>query len=205
MKESVNIVSDFIDCYDYLSSPNGLIYERKLSKNTRGHDLKFLRSLGLKTIEIKPVNQFSYLDEKLVVYTKSNGHDGTGKKICNYIEAMEQYASYPASKFISLDETNGCTIKTLQIGSRRFNIFFRKEYEDLEHGKIVNITEASRDFNNILRLPIFSIDYINKGNELIATDFNSVQKLDSINILEIMTADSIIKEIYEALVEYRIY
>ena len=205
MKESICIKSDFLDYYDYLSSPNGLVYERKMSEcKPRGSDLKFLKQLGLQTLEIKPVNMFSYIDKELVVYTDSNKHWGHGKKICSYDEAMSMYGSYPASKYISLDDTNGITIKALQIGSRRFNLIFQKEENKLEPGKLINITEASRSFNRNIRLPIYSIDYLQVGNQLIATDFNRVQQLSYLNIQSIITADNIIKEIYNTIIEYKV-
>ena len=122
------IKSDFSDFYDTISSPNGIVYNRRLSDCIpRGSALKYLRSLGIKTLELKQVTNFSYLDDKLVVYTDPNKHNGGGKKICTYEDAVSMYPNFIASKYIK--DQRGFTVKYLQVGKKRYNLTFKKESE----------------------------------------------------------------------------
>ena len=49
---------------------------------------------------------------------------------------------------------------------------------------------------------IYSIDYIQYNNEMLATDFNEVQNLHNIGFERFMTAEQIINEIRDSILIY---
>lgn len=203
MENALHINSDYNDFYDLDCTNSGIIYNRKLSDSMqRGSALKHLRKLGVNTIDIKPVSKFSYLDDKLVVYTEPTKHNGQGKKICTYNDAITYYPNMPASKFI--ENTDGFTVKVLQIGKRRFNLTFKKSKEEsgLVEGSLVDIKELPYGYNKVIQLPIFSIDYIPCNNVMVATDFNEVEVLSRLNIKDYISSLDVIDEIINALKVY---
>ena len=196
------IKSDFTDFYDALSNDNSIItYNRYLSKcKQRGSALKYLRSLGIKTIDIKQVTQFFRGDGPIVVYKDPMGHGGNGKAIMTVDEAMQSYSNCVASKYYN---TDGFTIKYLQIGRRRFSLCFKKSTtETLDIGTLVDIKEIAPEYNRLIGLPIFSIDYISNGREMIATDFNEVENLHKLGMDRYISASDVITEIVNALTVY---
>jgi len=207
-KAPLCIKSDFTDYYGTLSEKSGIIYNRKISDcKQRGADLAYLRKLGIKTLELKQVSSFSYFDDKLVVYTDPKKHNGLGKKICTYDEAMSMYSNYLACKYI--EKKDGLTIKYLQVGKRRFTLTFKEDMsstlltsEFLKEGRLININEAESAYNRLIGLPIFSIDYISDGVDMIATDFNEVQNLERLGMNRYLKSEEVINEIIEALMVY---
>ena len=203
----IQIRSDFTDYYDVLSNPNSnLIYNRfKQNSMSRGEALRFLRKYGIKTLNFGSVRTFNPLETpRLVVYTNQNSHDFLGKRVCTYDEAISQYGNCAASEFI---ESDGRTLKYLQIGSRRFRLLFHNSeaYRGiLREGDLIAYEELPRQYNFTLRLPIYSIDYIGKNNDMIAVDFNEVQKLSSIGVQGIITEREVIEEIYASLINYHL-
>lgn len=200
------IKSDFTDFYDYLHNENSNItYNRFMSQcKQRGTALKYLRSLGIKTIDIKPVNQFLRTDGPLVVYVNVKEHNGLGKKIMSVDEAMQNYTNCVACKYYQT--LDNYTVKYLQIGQRRFTLYFRKnEPISLDVGTLVDIRESIQEYNRLIGLPIFSIDYISDGTNMLATDFNEVQKLDKLNFWQYMSAENITEEIRNAIIVYNKY
>lgn len=196
------IKSDFNDFYDVLSDDNSIItYNRYINNSMqRGSALKYLRSLGIKTLEIGQVNSFFRGDGPIVVYTDPTKHHGTGKSIMTVDEAMNYNGNCVASKYY-ID--SDMTIKFLQLGKRRFTFYYKRDDGlSLDKGKIIDIRENTQEYNRLFGLPIFSIDYISNGQEMIATDFNEVEKLDSLGVQQFMSAENIITEIIESL---RIY
>lgn len=196
------IKSDYTDFYDILSNNNSIItYNRYLSQcKQRGSALKYLRSLGIKTLDIKQVNQFFRGDGPIVVYKDPMGHNGNGKAIMSVDDAMQYYSNCVASNYYNKD---GFTIKYLQIGKRRFSLCFKKnETETLDVGTLVDIKENTPEFNRLIGLPIFSIDYISNGCEMIATDFNEVENLHNINMDRYLDSSTVITEIIDALTVY---
>lgn len=196
------IKSDYTDFYDVLSNNNSIItYNRYLSQcKQRGSALKYLRSLGIKTLDIKQVNQFFRGDGPIVVYKDPMGHHGNGKAIMSVDDAMQYYSNCVASNYYNKD---GFTIKYLQIGKRRFSLCFKKnEAETLDVGTLIDIKENTSEFNRLIGLPIFSIDYISNGCEMIATDFNEVENLHNINMDRYLDSNTIITEIIDALTVY---
>jgi hypothetical protein len=197
------INSDYMDYYDKASSGNGIIYNRMLSESKqRGSALKYLRGLGLKTIEIRQVSQFSYLDGDLVVYTDPRKHNGQGKKIMTYGEAIASYSNFPASVY--LKDNKGMTIKVLQVGKKRFSITFKKneDEESLNPGIISAIQVMEDSYNMLVGLPIFSIDFIASGCEYVATDFNEVENLEKLYINNYLSEQDVCNEIIGALLKY---
>lgn len=196
------IKSDYTDFYDVLSNNNSIItYNRYLSQcKQRGSALKYLRSLGIKTLDIRQVNQFFRGDGPIVVYKDPMGHHGNGKAIMSVDEAMQYYSNCVASNYYNKD---GFTIKYLQIGKRRFSLCFKKnETETLDIGTLIDIKESNSEFNRLIGLPIFSIDYISNGYEMIATDFNEVENLHNINMDRYLDSNTVITEIIDALTVY---
>lgn len=199
---SICIKSDFTDYYDILQDKNSILtYNRNLSEcKQRGTALKYVRSLGLKTIEVKPVNQYISLDGSILVYTNPKLHNGEGKKIMTVDEAMQSYSNCIASKFY--DNVSN-VVKFLQIGKRRFTLYFKKDSPyDLSHGKLVDIRESLSEYNRLIGLPILSIDYIEINGEMVATDFNEVENLKNLGIDEFIRPEDIIKEIKDSLIVY---
>lgn len=196
------IKSDFTDYYDILNDNNSNIVYNRYLKNCkqRGSALKYLRNIGIKTIEIKQVNKFFRGDGPIVVYTDPNGHNSQGKKIITVDDAMQSYENCIASKyFIDSD----ITIKYLQIGKRRFTLYFKKNKQfTLNMGELIDIKESSPEYNRLFGLPIFSIDYISNGKEMIAIDFNEVENLQALNINKYIDYNIIIQEIKDALIVY---
>lgn len=196
------IKSDYTDFYDVFSNDNSIItYNRYLNQcKQRGSALKYLRSLGIKTLEIKQVNKFFRGDGHIVVYKDPMGHHGNGKVIMSVDDAMQYYGNYVASNYYNKD---GFTIKYLQIGKRRFSLCYKKtEPETLNIGTLVDIKENTQEFNRLIGLPIFSIDYISNGQEMIATDFNEVENLHNINMDKYLDSNTVITEIIDALTVY---
>lgn len=199
----LKICSDFCDFYDKLSTEGSLVtYKRYLSEcKQRGVALQYLRNLGVKTIEIRQVSKYIPIDGDLVVYTDPMLHSGNGKRIMSVIDAQRSYNNYVASIYIR--STDPLTVKYLQIGKRRFNLYYRKRQElTLDAGDLVDIREIPSDYNRLIALPIYSIDYIQYNNEMLATDFNEVQNLHNIGFERFMTAEQIINEIRDSILIY---
>jgi hypothetical protein len=185
-----------------LSDDKSIItYNRYLSQSKqRGAALKYLRSLGIKTLEIKQVNTFFRGDGPIVVYTDPQGHNGSGKRIMTVDDAVRTYGNCIASKYWN---TDGMTIKYLQIGKRRFSLYFKKETtQSLEIGTLIDIRENSPEYNRLVGLPIFSIDYISDGQYMIATDFNEVENLSMIGMNRYLDSNTVINEIVDSLLIY---
>jgi hypothetical protein len=199
---SLNVKSDFTDFYDELSDKNSIVtYNRFLSNSMqRGKALKYLRSIGVNTIEIKQVNTFIREDSPIVVYTNPKGHNGTGKKLLNVDDAVKMYENYMASKY--LDFTGGVTVKFLQIGKRGFNLQFFKDTKSLNIGRLIKINEIQCDYNRLIGIPIYSIDYVSDGTRMVATDFNEVENLASLGMNNYISAEEVITEIRNALIIY---
>lgn len=199
----LRIDSDFTDFYDKLSKEDSLVtYRRYLSDcKQRGIDLGYLKSLGVKTIDIQPVSSYNIFDGDIVVYTNPMGHNGTGKKIMTVSAAQRSYSNCVASRYIEAPDP--ISIKYLQIGKRRINIYFRKtEKYTLDPGDIISIQELNPEYNRLIALPIYSIDYISDGGEMRATDFNEVQRLDKLNLEGYISSEEIIQEIKNSILIY---
>lgn len=196
------IQSDFSDYYDIVSDKNSIItYHRYLRDcRQRGSALKFLRNVGIKTIDVKPVSTFLRGDGPIVVYKDPTQHHGHGKIIATVDEAMSAYQNYAASKYCM---NSNLTIKYLQIGKRRLTLYFEKKNSvSLDIGTLVDIRESSPEYNRLFGLPIFSIDYVSNGIEMLATDFNEVENLQLLGLERYISATEIESEIKEALVVY---
>ena len=197
------IKSDFTDFYDIYSVKDGQItYNRYRSESRqRWEALKYLRSLGLKTIELKPVQSYTLFDPPIVVYTNPKLHSGNGKKVLSINEALQIYPSCVASLYYK-DSIN--TIKVIQVGKRQFRITFRREISNntLTPGNIIDIKEIKSDYNRVIGLPIYSIDFISINNEMIATDFNEVEVLYKYEINRYINGEEIINEVLNSLIIY---
>lgn len=201
----IRLESDFSDYYDYTCSDTGSILYRRY-RNTgmsRGEELNQLKKLGIRTIGFGPISNFSPLiNNKLVVYTNPTLHNFDGKMVVDYRDAASQYTNYLMAEF--LEKSGGYTVKYLQVGERRFQIMFHNpNYKDrLVEGSPVKVEELPKQYNRAIGLPIFSIDYISDGAEMIAVDFNTVQSLQSIGFDKVIPAAEVAREVECALVAY---
>ena len=200
----LKIESDFIDYYDILSSDNTNIVYKRFNKDReqRARDLKFLRNLGIKTLELKQVNQFVRDGNPIVVYTNPKEHNGLGKEVMSIDKAIVSYGNCTASQYLKPD--NGYTLKYLQIGRYRYAIYFKKDVNEisLSPGQLVDVAKIEPEYNRMIGLPIYSIDYISHNGNMIATDFNCVENLSSLGLQDIISEDDIINEIVRSLVVY---
>lgn len=194
-KSSIKIESDFNDYYDELSdNESDLIYKRfRKESMSRVKALKKLSELSIATLELKPVSKFLKQEFPLVVYTDIKAHDGIGKRIVTYEEAMNYYSNYIASRYIEPD--NNCSIKYIQLGKRRFTIKFELN-EPLKIGGVTDIKESEQQYNDKIDIPIYSIDYIENNGKLIATDFNEVENFKKCGLTNFIPAEHIIRELY---------
>lgn len=199
---NIKIISDFNDFYDELSSNEAVLkYNRMLKEcKQRGTALKYLRSLNIQTVETKQVSQFYNDDELLVVYTDPFGHNGEGKRIMSVAEAKQSYSNCVASKYYVSD---GLSIKYLQIGKIKINLCYKKTIPvSLNMGTLVDLTIDNGDYNRLIGIPIFSIDYISVNNKMLATDFNEVENLGRLGIQSYLTKEQIVNEITNSLLTY---
>ena len=205
LARGIQIVSDFVDYYDYLSNNIDplLIYRRNYSDSLpRGESLKWVRDNGIKTIELGLARQFIATHNKVVVYTDTKAHEFRGKLIVDTRIASDIYSTNLVSPYYS--ETRGVTVKFLQVGSKRYRITFKNEEETISEGIITKIEELTPDLNYLIRLPIFSLDYIFDGKEMICVDFNTVQNIGNLGLKDILTPQEVIDEIKKALLAYNI-
>lgn len=205
INKSIKIESDFIDYYDIGGDTGNTdyLYKRYTDTTSRGSLLKQLRGLGIKTIELKSAKQFIGQAKQLVVYTNPRLHDNKGKIKVPIEKALEIYPNNLASKYY--DETNKRSIKYLQVGTRRFKIMMSEcgKGEELKN-KVDTVEELERDLNYNIMRPIYSIDYISDGRIILATDFNTIQRLDKLGFQDIMKKEEVIQEIKEAIIKYGI-
>lgn len=200
----IKIVSDFTDYYDYLSDSLSTIeYSRKANNGVqRVAALNKLRQLGIKAIDIMPVNKYISSDGKIVVYTNTSAHDGKGKKVLTVDEAKLYYSNYSASKYY---ENCKDYIKFIQIGKQRYTLNInRSSVEDRHSEEIKGITKLPDEYNRVVGIPIFSIDYICIENQMVATDFNEVEKLSNYGIQSFIKPEEVIKEIKDSLLIYNL-
>lgn len=204
---NLNIQSDFVDYYDILNNEKStFVYNRYIGNSkSRGTVLKELRNLGVKTIELKQVSQFYKGEGPLVVYVDPKEHKGKGKLIMSVEDAQLAYSNSLASPYI--ETTNGYILKYVHVGKRRFALYYKKDEPiSLNMGRLIDINEATPEYNRQVGLPIYSIDYIVKdNNEMVATDFNTVQSLGDIGLQSKLTAENVIDEIVQALAIYNKY
>lgn len=196
------INSDFKDYYDeYCDSNSNVVYNRFYSNSMqRGTALNKLRGLGLKTLDVKQVSSYFSGDGYIVVYTNPKLHNGCGKRIMTVNEALQSYGNCLASPYIF---NNGLTVKYMQIGKRRFNLYFQKGGAlSLDIGTLIKIEELPSDYNRLIGIPIFSIDYISDGTYMIATDFNEVENLSMLGLNNYIGPHEVISEIIETMHVY---
>ena len=205
MNDNIKLVSDFTDYYDHLFSGTGdcLTYTRKLSDcASKISDMKFLKSLGVPVIDIVPT---SYADDdaKVVVYSDLTKH-GSGKSIQIGGTAKSDYSHSFCSLFHP--ESSGVTVKYLQIGSLQLSLtFVNDDYmRTVSTGKLLEYRQLQSCFNSIIKLPIFSIDYINCNGVMTAIDFNQAENLKQLGVDRLVKPELVYSEVKKALEYYKI-
>ncbi len=207
------IISDFKDYYDEVyNSISSLDYIRNYGDcQDRSEDLRFLRSLGISTIDVKAIRDFDDTIDQVVVYLNPRKHNGEGKTVLDINTAKMLYWNQLGS-FYYKDNTS--VLKLLHIGKRRFQVLYRTRDSDLlSRGIIHSVYEIDESYNYMISEPIFSIDFIVVDGEMIAIDFNKVQSLSEAGFFETIrckelkinkpiTKKDICKEVEEALIKY---
>ena len=195
----MKIISNFKDYYDDVakSMSDKMVYKRDTQKYDRAQELLMARRLGYQSIELKPVRQIlNNGSQKVVVYTDVYGHGGSGKIIMDLNSAKIMYPSKLCSKFY---ENNTNTFKLIQIGTRLFRVIAKNESGNpLKMSTEVKITEMGI-VDNHTNFPIYSIDFVNTENGLLACDFNHYENLGLLGIDKIMTAQEVVEEIKNKL------
>lgn len=205
MNSTVTLQSDFVDFYDaeFMHSTTqqfSYIYDRMLSKSRhRTEDLNYLRKHGIPTLSLSPVSSFLLLEPnvKILVYTVPNKHNGKGKLVLDNREAQDLYPNLPGRIWIPHSETDGITLKCVQVGQRRFKVILQGDSDatDLLDKKTVSVEEIRGEYSNWNKNPIYSIDYIPTKNGLMATDYNYVENLGNLGIDQIMSSKDVYNEI----------
>lgn len=202
--KNIKIKSSFTDYYDYLSDDTALeVYKRDRTNTDKVEDLRLLQALGLKTIELQPANRILIDPSKrVIVYTDLSRHNGEGKMLTSLSTVRITYPNKLCSIFHEPVDGIIRTYKFLQIGKRRFWVYITNK--GLLEDKVENIQEIESAYNYYLKLPIYSIDYIfaNNGLTQLAVDFNSVQNLQKLGIDKLISANDVVLEIYDSLIEY---
>lgn len=198
----IKIESNFKDYYDKLGTDLNpiAVYNRHRSEEARGSLLGQLRNMGIKTIELKAARDCDNTVKKLVVYTNPRLHESKGKRIVRLDEARLMFSNNLASKYY--EEANGVTLKFLQVGARRFRVTLKSDGQSLQEGNVTDIVELASELNFCIMHPIFSIDYITTGKEMIAIDFNKVQQLDKIGMESVLSPGEVITEIKRSIMAY---
>ena len=203
MGDLLKLSSDFTDYYDGYFNEYGMEYRRvKSDAMPRGRALKYLESLGYNVISLSQISIIQGNPSKVVVYTDLYGHYGKGKIVCSYGEALDSYSNYLGAPYI--EGTNGVSIKVIQVGSRRFRLLMRNtNYKsELCHGAVLSIEEMSQEFNDLIRLPVFSVDYIPYNDAMLVIDFNETQELKSLGFESIMSPSEVVSEIKKSIYHY---
>ena len=205
MASGLKIVSDFKDYYDYLSNDKDplMIYERRYeSSMSRGAAIKHIKELGIPVIELGMPRQFKLLHDKVVIYTDVKAHESKGKRIVDIDPAVDMYSTNLCSPLYT--DGNGVTVKFLQIGELRYRITFQNKNfnTEISEGEIVDIVRLESGLNYSIQEPIFSLDYIQSGNNMLCMDFNQVQKLESLSFQNILASEVIVEQIVKAKLAY---
>lgn len=191
----ISIQSDFEDYYDNAfykgNNPIGVYRRNKSDLIVIPKGLSFLRGMGINTVRVRPVRELRPKSGKVIVYTGAS-YGKHSKVVMDYRNASMLYPSIPASEFI--ENTDGVITKILQIGKRRFKILINNE------GNVEHIVELGKVSEQLVRLPIYSIDYISTDKGLVATAFNNIEDLSKFS--RIMAPYEVVREIYEAMIRY---
>ena len=197
MLRTINIKSNFDDYYDFLSDGgSNVVYNRVYNARMDiGASLKLLRKKGIRTIQIGPVREIASKSSRVMVYLGCGGNTDDCSITMDSNEAMLMYPNYPASKVYA--EFTGVVYKFLQIGRRRFGMIL--SHDEVGNMIVSNLQDLVGGYSKISGNPIFSIDYINTNDGMLAARLNSVENLEILGIQNIVDPVDIISEIYAVL------
>lgn len=200
-KVKLKVDSDFVDYYDSLLSTDAVVvYKRKYGDAlSKGKAIALLQRLGLQTALLGPVREIAPLSERLVVYIDPRKHRGEGKILMGSYDALLTYPNSLASPYY--EGNNNITRKFLQIGSRRFRLVLKNE-STFKLGEIIDFVEIQPSYNFDLRIPIFSIDYVDTRYGMVAIDFNNIECLKDLGLDRFIEPDNILYEVYTSIIKY---
>ena len=200
----VILESDFNDYYDTEFDGNtykhkSYVYNRmRNNRNHRTIDLLELKKNGIPVLSLNSIARFQLLspNTKLLVYTRPTLHTGNGKIVLENREAQDLYPNMPGRIWLPHSETEGYSVKYLQIGKRRFKIMLKgdSDLNDLTP-KVLNIIELDPEYSRWNKHPIYSVDYIPTKDGLMATDYNIIEDLKRLGMESIISPKEVHSEI----------
>jgi len=131
------------------------------------------------------------------VYTDPKRHEHKGKSIMRLEEARHMYPNSLASK---LYKDADITIKYLVIGELRYSVVIKNnDIYSMKNKEVTRIDRLEDSEDRLFEMPIYSIDYITIGGQMVAIDFNRVQKLSNLGIQEYLKPEEVIENIYRSI------
>lgn len=202
----IKLISDFSDYYDGqfqkaepLLNPDQHTFLRQTTTK-RADDFALLQDLGFvvptygqpsevlsKIIEQNPNFSPEHIKEitEVVVYFDDEAHQGLGKLLMPISTAIEKYPNKLCALHVKTGETgSSSSLQYLCIGKRQFWLQYISTSDWRsncgEHSiKVLGEEERKKDFGI---LPMFSIDFIERGSMMIAVDFNQAPRLSRTGI-----------------------
>lgn len=195
----LEIVSDFSDYYDYLSDESAVIRYTRVRELNRQQGMCMVHRAGLPMAEVKKVREFTCFDTDLVVYLDDYKHGVDTKIRTNYLYAVARYPDKFAARFYrSID---GFTYKLLGIGKTRLLIVIRN-ISELTTGDVVDVKALENKYEESIRIPMYSIDYVNTSSGMVAVDFNEVENLKNLGIDRFLKPGIVYSELYKASAKF---
>ena len=104
---------------------------------------------------------------------------------------------YPNSLASKLYKDADITIKYLVIGELRYSVVIKNnDIYSMKNKEVTRIDRLEDSEDRLFGMPIYSIDYITIGGQMVAIDFNRVQKLSNLGIQEYLKPEEVIENIY---------
>jgi hypothetical protein len=219
--ETVRLVSDFHDYYDYWFDGYDaeLTFERRSTGGMpRREMLEYLRSLGLRVPDFGrpaevydqlrrrynalPDEVFDYI-QQVVVHLDETAHCGKGKIRLPLSDAAKQYPDCLAVEYIpALPSGQGQTLRYLQVGDKVFWLEYTSQNDWRSNCGDVNIRVLSQEedgYHPRVAYPLFAIDFV-RGDALYAIDFNVAPGIRCTGVEDILPAKAAAEAIKKAVV-----
>ena len=212
---NLGIYTDFRDFYDHWfagswQEPAAIFDRRARHGMSRGDMLVWLQDLGFKVPRFGKVRNLApvILQEflcgrgklsDLVVHFDEAAHAGKGKELLSCCDALARFPEAFATEYIQATR-NGAVVslRYLQIGRRRFWLRYSSSDWRSNCGDVrIEFLgeEKILDFCKWIRHPLFALDFLESGGELLALDFNTAPRIQGTGVEDIMHG----KEVYREL------